>query len=193
MAAHSWGFAYLETFAELLAWTEDGVSPSQRANTPLFQRPGRESSLPRRSNVMLVHDYAGGYNDYEAFQGQNIEKELYSCSYLNYVETFVYFSHRLVTIPPPTWTNTCHRNGVKILGTFIVEPGSVGVSAILEEASGRFWVADKLARIAQHYGFDGWLINIETAFPILRWSRSKLERFLRQLRDDLGQDGKVVW
>ncbi|EOA37252.1 hypothetical protein CARUB_v10010798mg, partial [Capsella rubella] len=31
------------------------------------------------------------------------------------------FSHSLVTLPPPCWTNTAHRHGVKVLGTFIIE------------------------------------------------------------------------
>ncbi len=26
----------------------------------------------------------------------------------------------------------------------------------------KFWYADKLIQLTKHYGFDGWLINIET-------------------------------
>lgn len=31
------------------------------------------------------------------------------------------FSHSRITIPPRNWTDAGHRNGVKVLGTFIVE------------------------------------------------------------------------
>lgn len=33
-----------------------------------------------------------------------------------YIDIFVYFSHRTVTIPPVCWTNAAHRNGVLVLG-----------------------------------------------------------------------------
>ena len=33
------------------------------------------------------------------------------------IDTFVYFSHNMVTIPPPVWTNCAHRNGTAVLGT----------------------------------------------------------------------------
>jgi hypothetical protein len=36
------------------------------------------------------------------------------------------FSHERVTIPPVNWINTCHRNGVTCLGTFIVEGDQMG-------------------------------------------------------------------
>lgn len=186
------GFAYLKTFDELLAWTEDDVDALQKSNTPLLQRA--QSDRDHGAKVMLIHDYQGGYNDYESCQGQVVPKEQYSCNYLQFVETFVYFSHRLVSVPPPTWTNTCHRNGVNVLGTFIVEPGSTDVECILQQDElGSFWVARKLADMAKCYGFEGWLINIETSFPLLSWSAAKLEGFLRQLRAELGVNSKVVW
>lgn len=193
-------FAYFNTFDEIATWSEDNFDPIQVSNTPLFRRPDEsdrrtcgKATAGRRSNVMLIHDYAGGYNDYESCQGTTVQREDYSCRYLQHVETFVYFSHRMVTIPPATWTNTCHRQGVKVLGTFILEPGSLQAERLLEDVNGSFWVAEKLAQIAKCYGFDGWIINVETAFSVLRFSRDRLERFLRQLRRELGNESKVVW
>ncbi|KJX96965.1 glycosyl hydrolase family 85 protein [Zymoseptoria brevis] len=192
------GFAYLESFDELEAWTEDDVDSLQKANTPLMRAESlvldHNNDKNGKSRVMLIHDYKGGYNDYESCQGAAVEKDMYSCEFLQHVETFVYFSHKLVSVPPPTWTNTCHRNGVAALGTFLVEPGSIGVERILEcDEEGIFWVARKLALVAKEYGFDGWLINIEIGFPMWAWSLEKLEGFLRQLRSDLGPKRKVVW
>lgn len=37
------------------------------------------------------------------------------------IDLFVYFSHHMVTIPPPGWVMAAHRNGVRVLGTFITE------------------------------------------------------------------------
>ena len=36
------------------------------------------------------------------------------------IDTFIYFSHYLVTIPPPCWTNAAHKHGVPVLGQFRV-------------------------------------------------------------------------
>ncbi|KAI5367981.1 Putative glycoside hydrolase, family 85, cytosolic endo-beta-N-acetylglucosaminidase [Septoria linicola] len=187
------GFTYLASFDELQQWSEEFADPLQRSNTPLVQR-ARGDDDDERSKVMLIHDYAGGYNDYESAQGVEVFTEQYSCEYLQNVESFVYFSHHLVSVPPPTWTNTCHRNGVKVLGTFIVEPGASQVDSILEQDDlGSYWVARKLACMAKHYDFDGWLVNIEAAFSIFSWSSGRLERFLRQLRAELGQGSQLVW
>lgn len=143
---------------------------------------------------MLIHDYSGGYNAYESCQGAVVDKEWYSCEYWQYVETFVYFSHRLVTVPPPAWINTGHRNGVNVLGTFLVEPGSAEVAQVLEQdEAGSFSVARQLSRLAQYYGFDGWLVNIEVNFPALAWSAAKLEGFPKPLRAELGPSGRLVW
>ncbi|GFH25345.1 glyco_hydro_85 domain-containing protein [Haematococcus lacustris] len=36
-------------------------------------------------------------------------------------DVFVYFSHQLVTLPPPGWVTAARQNGVKVLGTLITE------------------------------------------------------------------------
>ena len=38
-----------------------------------------------------------------------------------HIGAFIYFSHHLITIPPPCWTNVAHRHGVLSMGTFITE------------------------------------------------------------------------
>lgn len=38
-----------------------------------------------------------------------------------HIGAFIYFSHHLVTIPPPSWTNAAHRHGVLSMGTLITE------------------------------------------------------------------------
>lgn len=104
---------------------------------------------------------------------------------------------KLVCIPPPSWTNTLHRNGVKVLGTFLVEPQSTDIAKILQRTPSNthgweYTLASQLTHVARFYGFDGWLINLEKTFPISEWNLSKLEAFLGQLASSF-DDGCVIW
>ena len=137
---------------------------------------------------------SGGYHDYESVRPPLIGEEMYFCHYLQYVDTFVYFSHKLVSCPPPVWTNTLHRNGVKVLGTFIVEPQTADIERLLDRRDGEFVVAKRLSTMAKIFGFDGWLLNIEKEFPF--WSADRmtsLVQFIRDLKLLLGPEGKVIW
>ncbi|KAJ9666140.1 hypothetical protein H2201_003818 [Coniosporium apollinis] len=198
------GFVYLEDFEQLEAWKPDYADPIQQANTPLLPRPPRrpdEDANDNKASVLLCHDYAGNYQPYEASQGAEVTAESYSCEYMQFVDTFIYFSHKLVCVPPSSWTNALHRNGVKVLGTFIVEPQTRGLANLLKRTSSStaekgddgFIFARQLAAIAEVYGFDGWLINIEKAFPKESWDMFSLLEFLKQLKADLGNDKQVIW
>ncbi|RID80795.1 hypothetical protein BRARA_A03431 [Brassica rapa] len=61
------------------------------------------------------------------------------------MDVFVYFSHSLVTIPPPCWTNTAHRHGIK------------------ESAQ---MYAERLAELSNSLGFDGWLILLDSSVSV---------------------------
>ena len=190
------GFTYFDAFDQLETWTPASSDPLQAANTPLLRRPTR--AKPAGASVLLCHDYAGNYHDYEHCQGVGVDAESYVCEYLQYVDAFVYFSHKLVCVPPPSWTNALHRNGVTVLGTFLVEPGSKEVERMLRSDTAKdgtrsFPVASQLAGLAKHHGFDGWLMNIETPFPESDWHLERLLAFLRALKEQLGAEGKVVW
>jgi endo-beta-N-acetylglucosaminidase D len=192
------GFAYFDTFDQLESWTEADSDPLQRANTPLLRATGPVPTDDLSSDVLLIHDYSGNYHDYESVQAVGVDKELYSCEYLQFVDTLVYFSHKLVCVPPPTWTNTLHRNGVEALGTLLIEPQTGGSERLLQhtidELGGvQFSMAKKLASIATHFGFDGWLVNIEKPFPNEVWSSEVLEAFLRQLNAQLGPTKRLIW
>ncbi|KAF2836884.1 glycoside hydrolase family 85 protein [Patellaria atrata CBS 101060] len=191
------GFAYLESFEQIDSWRPEDVDPIQRANTPILPRASSDSADgPCKAKLMLCHDYGGNYHDYEATQGGIVSEQDYSCEYLLYVDFFVYFSHKLVCIPPPTWTNTLHRNGVKSLGTFMIEHGGHPIERMLEtenDGTGEgssYYIAKKLSQMAKIYGFDGWLINIERHFPKNKWDPRKLVGFLSQLRS---QGETVIW
>ncbi|KAF2033490.1 hypothetical protein EK21DRAFT_58633 [Setomelanomma holmii] len=192
------GFTYFDTFAQLEAWDIHESDPLQRANTPLLPR---SSSIivdeKHGANILVCHDMSGNYHEYESTQEIGVTDETYVCEYNQYVDTFVYFSHKLVCVPPPSWTNTLHRNGVKALGSFILEPQAKNARRLLQYTEDgdqmKFDLARKLASIAKHYGFDGWLVNIEKAFPKENWHANILEAFLRQLGEELGKGRQLVW
>lgn len=87
-----------------------------------------------------------------------------------------------------------HRNGVKILGTFIVESEKIHSERMLVQKDGEFIVAKRLAAIANAYGFDGWLLNVEIDFPkVVDDGPEKLAAFIRNLKRLLGPEGLVIW
>ncbi|KAF2688597.1 glycoside hydrolase family 85 protein [Lentithecium fluviatile CBS 122367] len=193
------GFTYFDTIAQLESWNEAESDPLQRANTPLLPRPrGIRKEKEPKADVLLCHDYSGCYHGYEAVQPTGLDEESYTCEYLQFVDTFIYFSHKLICIPPPSWTNLLHRNGVKALGTLLVEPQTQDAERLLHHNAGggrspAYPMAKKLAAMAHHYGFDGWLLNIEKPFSKKHWDCSVLEDFSRQLRDALGADRRLIW
>ena len=102
-------------------------------------------------------------------------------------------------IPPPTWTNSLHHNGVRSLGTFLVEPQSTGIGKILERVASKesesgwdYVMATRLAEMARLYGFDGWLLNIEKTFPYTQWDYEKMLGFIGQLSSQLGRES-IIW
>lgn len=190
------GFAYFDTFDEVLQWSSGDVYARQQANTPLLVRPAaavHDQKSPS-TKLILCHDYKGGYHDYESVRSGPLPNELYSCEYLQYVEVFIYFSHKLVCCPPPTWTNLLHRNGVKVLGSFVIEPQTPGIERMLEEVDGECVIAKRLASVASTFGFEGWLLNIEKEFPYhVKDLTSKLTVFIERLKECLGPGGRVIW
>ncbi|CAZ86246.1 unnamed protein product [Tuber melanosporum] len=202
---------------ELADWRPEDIKiqASKVSNTPLLQRPPPPltSPLPAHPsttvatppppipNLLSCHDYKGGYHPSESAQGQfpAPPEPIYTAAHLHLISTFVYFSHNLVSIPPSPWINTLHRNGVRVLGTFIVEHhvGSTALSRLLDKGSeGEYIFATQLALIAETYGFDGWLMNIEASFPGESFRPGELQAFLRELRSavaELVPGGQVIW
>jgi endo-beta-N-acetylglucosaminidase D len=155
------GFTYFDTFDQLETWSEGDSDPIQRANTPLLARRSEEArNDAQKANVLICHDYSGNYHGYESASVFGLDEEAYCCEYLQYVESFIYFSHKLVCVPPPPWTNSLHRNGVKALGTFLIEPQTKDTDRLLrctrKGKSGQeetdFPLAKQLSDIARHYG-----------------------------------------
>ncbi|KAF3284146.1 hypothetical protein TWF970_011365 [Orbilia oligospora] len=190
---------YFEDLNSVRNWQPDSSregEASDIANVPLQERQlVEERDLFK---LLACHDFKGGYQPYEDSQGILSEEPVYTLEYLHLVSTFVYFSHHRVTIPPVPWINVMHKNGVRILGTFIVEPGSTtGFSDLLErDANGTFIFVEKLAGIAEYYGFDGWLLNFEEHFPDTTFNLETTLKFIEELRkesDRRVKGSEIVW
>ncbi|ORZ23587.1 glycosyl hydrolase family 85-domain-containing protein [Absidia repens] len=213
----------LVSMKELKDWKASKATDT--ANIASVKLRRREQDDLNGPKLLLCHDMAGGYKEDQWIQGNNYDT-IYNIQYWQYVDSFIYFSHERVTIPPVNWINTCHRNGVPCLGTFIVEGDQMGELEMLlhgptdypvlgDDDPMRLWnpyFADKLVAIAKHYGFDGWLMNIECSFvpfptPVqnkaqqltvfLEYFRNKLHEEIPGSTliwyDSLTEDGKIDW
>ncbi|KAL0321815.1 UNVERIFIED_CONTAM: Cytosolic endo-beta-N-acetylglucosaminidase 1 [Sesamum calycinum] len=125
-------------------------------------QPAGGDGVPPRRRILVCHDMAGGYTDDRYVQGGK-NADAYSIWHWYLIDVFVYFSHDLVTLPPPCWTNTAHRHGVKVLGTFIMEweEGRKRADKLLSTKDSAQMYAERLTELAVALGFDGWLINME--------------------------------
>ncbi|KAM4674748.1 cytosolic endo-beta-N-acetylglucosaminidase [Amazona ochrocephala] len=185
---------FLSGLEELLSWQPDGNDDFNVCTVQLAKRqPPLHSKRPR---TLVCHDMRGGYLEDRFIQG-SATRNPYVFYHWRYIDIFVYFSHRTVTIPPVCWTNAAHRNGVLVLGTFITEwtDGEKLCESFLaggEEASRA--VSEQLARIAQHYRFDGWLVNMENTLSAA--AVKNLPPFLQHLTAQVHSavpGGLVIW
>ncbi|XP_022957025.1 cytosolic endo-beta-N-acetylglucosaminidase 1-like [Cucurbita moschata] len=162
--------------------------------------------LPDRRRMLVCHDMAGGYKDDKWVQG-GTNPDAYAIWHWYLIDVFVYFSHDLVTLPPPCWTNTAHRHGVKVLGTFILEGGGEAArDTLLSTNESAQMYAERLTELAIALGFDGWLMNMEISMnsqqiPYLKEfvshltqsMHSKLPGSLVIWYDSVTVDGKLDW
>jgi len=100
-----------------------------------------------------------------------LDANYYAFPYWQYVDTLVFWggsaSEGLILAPNATVIDAAHRNGVKVYGTVFFPPVAYGgqiqwVRDFVQKSGDSYPVADKLAQVAQYYGFDGWFINQET-------------------------------
>ena len=166
-------FIYINKISELADWRPEviEIQASKVSNTPLVGRPPLSppvhlpaATLSPIPNLLSCHDYKSGYHPNESAQGRfpAPSEPIYMAAHLHLIDIFVYFSYKLITIPPSPWINTLHRNGVRVLGTIFVlgDVGSTALSRLLDKGSeGEYIFATQLALIAETYGFDGWLMD----------------------------------
>ncbi|KAH9936857.1 glycosyl hydrolase family 85-domain-containing protein [Epithele typhae] len=169
--------------------------------------------FPRASTtgkLLVCHDYKGGYTE-------SPTAPAYTFNYWPYCESFVYFSHHRVTIPPSGWSTAAHRQGVKMLGTLIFEHAKseadclrllVGPLPTFTETGPakptQFTAlpvsphyARTLAELAFRRGFDGYLLNFEAPLKGGVEQTRALTMWIAMLEKEMkmkvGPHAEVIW
>lgn len=149
-----------------------------------------------RPEVLVCHDYKGNYLD-DRFINGTPKWEEYRFYNWNCIDIFCYFSHKLVTVPTLQFLNAAHKNGVKVLGTLIVE-NTDGQAAlyndILSSKEQVERVANSLVELCKRLKFEGWLLNVEVnvdieKIPMLLYL---VEYLTHKTRKEVPH-GKVIW
>lgn len=112
------------------------------------------------------------------------------------IDIFCYFSHKYITIPPLSWINASHSNGVKIIGTFIVEhqEGGQRLAEVLQSDDSMHEVAEAMVFVAKYCKFEGWLINVECNVEPTKVGRLRdfVGYLTRRIHEEI-PGGLVIW
>ncbi|XP_051161564.1 cytosolic endo-beta-N-acetylglucosaminidase [Leptopilina boulardi] len=164
-------------------------------NTETINEKLEKLDREQQPKTIVCHDMKGGYLEDRFIDGCDAHD-----SYVFYnwtvIDTFIYFSHNLITIPPYGWITTAHNHGVKILGTIITEHGD-GVEIwekILATTEETEKFANALVRLAKFYNFEGWLLNVEN--KIKQEDINKLIYFVKFLTDRIHEEiegSEIIW
>ncbi|KAI6656431.1 Cytosolic endo-beta-N-acetylglucosaminidase [Oopsacas minuta] len=182
----------IESLEELNFW-QKGHDPWNVSTVPL--RVSEKHKQLGEPKTLFCHDMMGGYH-YDKYPQGHWDSNNYCFYHWAYIDSFVYFSHSFLTIPPSCWTNSAHKHGVLSLGTLITE-GEKGYGICLEILRNQASLnrsVDLILSITRYYGFDGWLVNIENPLPPSLIDR--MVEFLKQLTfgvKRINPEGAVIW
>ncbi|GAA4090416.1 endo-beta-N-acetylglucosaminidase [Nonomuraea soli] len=163
--------------ATILGWTAsaDPDARFNRSRVPLQPRrsdPALKANANARAGegrIASLVSFAPTSNN--PSQG-SLDSSYYAFGHWQYIDSLVFWggsaSEGLILAPNAPVIDAAHRNGVKVYGTVFFPPTAYGgqyqwVRDFLVKQGSAYPVADKLAEVAKHYGFEGWFINQETA------------------------------
>ncbi|CAL8103205.1 unnamed protein product [Calicophoron daubneyi] len=195
--------APIDSLDALLSWKPDpdylvNLSPLVNCDYLLDEAGYAHRNTPSASQVVYCHDMAGNYHETDRNLTFTTSFPAFRFFRWHLIDIFVYFSHHLITVPPISWINLAHRQGVRVYGTFILESDQCKAyrevfinpseSSRLDHSALAFRL-DQLRRLG---GFEGWLMNFEVSLPQDKKeaTRLRIREFLSLLRK-LGSD--VIW
>ncbi|KAH3668491.1 hypothetical protein OGAPHI_002245 [Ogataea philodendri] len=201
---------YLSSLGELAEWSDRIKDCVYELDD--FKKPTEPLAAYKRSKqnktsddvkLLVCHDFKGGYqeNEDDSLLGYfpHPDGKHYYLQYPQLVDKFVYFSHHRISIPPASWINFCHKNGIKCFGTIIFEGNAYTdfeeLDKLVTKKDGKFQFVDTLLKLVDYFQFDGFLLNIETRFSNIKIA-SLLEAFVEQLRAELHvhrASNELIW
>ena len=172
---------YFDSLDDLHLWhqmnygdnLQDNLESCSQHNGPPVAGCDRPSSPTKATPKLVVcHDFQGGYNEDPQQRG-------YSLEHLHLVDTFIYFSHKRVSVPPVGWLTAAARSCTKVLGSLLFEwAESIPDMARLLRGPERKAMplrgepcfspqyAIELIGLALERGFSGYLVNIEVGLDL---------------------------
>jgi mannosyl-glycoprotein endo-beta-N-acetylglucosaminidase len=186
----------LSEVRELEQWTRlnenSAAFHATRSRVPYRAR--RRVNAESSARLLVAHDFKGGYREDANLKGSS-ERNAYTMHDGWRVATeFVYFAHHLVSVPPVGWIECAHRVNALCLGTIITEwdDGRRRLNEMLRSHAAIEHCVAQLVKIAVHFGFDGWLVNIENPVEDV----PALKTFLLELTSATHAaipHGRVIW
>ncbi|MFI9554699.1 endo-beta-N-acetylglucosaminidase [Nonomuraea endophytica] len=161
----------------ILSWNpaSDPDARFNRSSVPLRPRVS-DPALKANANARAGEGRVASLAAFAPTSGNpsqgGLDPNYYAFTYWQYIDTLVFWggsaSEGLILAPNGPVIDAAHRNGVRVYGTVFFPPTAYGgqiqwVRDFVQKQGSAYPVADKLAQVAQHYGFDGWFINQETA------------------------------
>ncbi|KZS41133.1 hypothetical protein AWE51_23575 [Aquimarina aggregata] len=195
---------FVLTIEQLKNWTSDGptADATNISETPLATRFTLNSTQlnPTLSNDMQIIYAPDGMNGLANYTKEQSKFNLYNFKHWSYIDKLIWFggtADQTIQIPSAPWTNTAHKNGVKVYGNVFFAPNVFGgntstVTNFLEkDSNGKFITAQKLKEMSTYYKFDGWFINMETnTTPV---NGLLMREFVEELKHILPSNQEVIW
>lgn len=196
-------FHFFKSLYELYRFDENDFS-LQRATVNFQPRP---KELSKRK-VLICHDIPSGINQDPICFNDFSKNMAYRFEHWSNIDAFIYFGHYRLTIPPPSWVNQAHKNGVKILGTLIFEwadgakeckdmlDGVVSYQGkVIDTDLGELYYVEKIVEIAKYFKLDGYLMNFESDVPqeYVDTTLQFLEFLKMRLRSEIGEQSELIW
>lgn len=161
----------------------------------------RETCDKSGSKVMVCHDFKGNYQEDEDDNPLGYfphpSGQHYYIQFPSLVDLFIYFSHNRISIPPVSWINSLHRQAIPVMGTIIFEGTDYEETDRLldKNENGEFKYVEILSDLAKHYGFDGWLMNIESHFTTYAKAQELLlfDEALKSRLHIVCPGSKLIW
>lgn len=196
---------YILTVDELKQWTSTGATASNDliCTVPLRTRFTNTTTQfnPALSNNMQIAYLPDGMNNFGNYYGEQPQFNLFNFTHWAYIDKLVWFggtASQTIQLPSSPWANAAHKNGVKIFGNVFFSPTAFGgttatlTNFLEQDGGGNFIAIPKMIAIMQHYNFDGWFVNQETATNSA--TAALMYSFVKELTAQAEAVGKeVMW